>query len=116
MICTTNPILMTKVKNAVKKKLGNGIEFKLRNTIINGDKRGCYGYIKNPENGITVYIDTEFGCCTPMYFRYAKDEKDSTGCHNNWAHNLDELVNGVCEFLNAPAQYQRELAAWGKVG
>lgn len=109
-------ILVVKVKNAVKKKLGDGIEFKLRNTIINGDKRGCCGFIQNPENGVTVYIDTEFGCTTPMYYRYARDMKDFTGCHNNWAHDLDELVDGICECLNNPAQYQRELVAWKRVG
>lgn len=53
MIYVTNPILMTKVKNAVKKALGNDIRFKLRNIDINGCKRGCSGFITNPANGVT---------------------------------------------------------------
>jgi len=112
-------IMMTKVKNAIKKNLGNGIVFKLHNVSINGEKRGCSGFVTNPANGVTVYLDTEPSCyAETIYYRFAKDDKDFSGCRNRHTNknNFEGFIGGICECLNMPEQYQRELVSFRKVG
>lgn len=55
---------MTKLKNRVRKEAGDGVEleFDLKNVNLNGRKLGCTGYIANPENGRSVYVDTKDVC------------------------------------------------------
>lgn len=113
----STPILMTKVKNAVKKQFDGDVEFKLRNTIINGDKRGCYGFIKNPENGVVVYLDTEKSVLSSLGYlvRYAKDFKDFTGTRNRMNHwSLDDIVEEVVKMLSNEAEWKQELASFKK--
>lgn len=107
-------ILMTKVKNAIKKSFGTDVEFKLSNININGDKRGCSGFITNPANGVTVYVDTEE--CKPygIMYRYAKDNKDYTGCRNRWSHDFGEYIGEICKLLKNEAEFGRELASYRK--
>lgn len=112
-------LLMTKVKNVVKKAFGSNVEFKLHNIDINGCKRGCSGFIRNPENNVTVYINTEKSSLPLPYgylIRYAKDFSDYTGCRNRMQnHSLETLVNEVCDMLRNPAGWERELVSWNKV-
>jgi hypothetical protein len=109
-------ILMTKVKNAIKKELGDGIIFNLHNNSVNGVRRGCSGFATNPANGITVYIETEPSCFDKsMYYRFAKDNKDFSGCRNRTVYDFESLIGGICECLNMPEAYQRELVSWKKV-
>lgn len=49
--------MMTRVKNMFKEF--DGLEFLLKNIRINGDPRGCSGFIRNTENGKIVYLNTE---------------------------------------------------------
>lgn len=59
----SNPILAIPARNAIKKaNPAAKLEFGLRNIVINGQKRGCSGYIHDPATGNTVYINTESSC------------------------------------------------------
>jgi len=69
----------------------------LRNVSINGDKRGCSGFISH--NGNIVYVNTEPCFNLGLMYRTAESTKDYTGGVNHWAHNLEELVAGVNNFL-----------------
>lgn len=110
-------LLMIKVKNAIKKKFGSEVEFKLHNIDINGCKRECSGFIRNPENNVTVYINTEKNCLPLGYLvRYAKDFNDYSGCRNRMQnHSLEMLTNEVCAMLRNLAGWERELVSWNKV-
>lgn len=48
-------LLSTKLRNQIKKELGRkgknseNYELILKNTLINGSKRGCWGFVKNSQ-------------------------------------------------------------------
>lgn len=87
------PILSTKLKNA----LPSTYTVALRNIIINGDKRGCSGFVSYGDK--TVYINTEPCGSLGLMYRTAKNGKDYTGGVNQWAKNIDALVSGVVSLL-----------------
>lgn len=104
-------LLMTRVKNQVN-KIEEGFEFNLSNININGAKRGCSGFIRNPKNGIVVYISTEKSCYRPLsdknLVRFAKDTKDYGGAHsrNDWA--TDEVIfKKIVVMLNSEDKYKQ---------
>ena len=105
VLCEDSVILSVKLKNALVKKaeLRNmDITVTLKNISINGDKRGCSGFIVNNENGSIVYVNTEksvYGGISPYLYRYANSTSDYTGYHNRYAKTLDELVNSIIELL-----------------
>lgn len=111
--------LAIKTKNMIKKACGNTeLEFDLKNININGNKRGCSGFVRNKENGVVVYIDTErcSGCSFLGYmFRYAKDFKDYTGCINQWRQGFDSYITGIKEALQNEKRYNGELISCKKV-
>lgn len=87
-------ILSTRLRN----RFTNGESFHLRNIIINGDKRGCSGFVTLGNN--VVYVNTEH-CGTLGYmYRVAKHTKDYSGGVNQWARDLDSLVAGVNRLLS----------------
>lgn len=85
-------ILSQKLKN----KFSGNESFYLKNIIINGDKRGCSGFIMLGDE--TVYVNTEVLCGGYLY-RKAKDNKDYRGGFNHYAKCLDSLVAGINELL-----------------
>ena len=87
-------LLSQKFKNAIVKKTGlTNLEFRLNNTLVNGQKRGCSGFIYNPDTDVYVYVNTEPSCYKDMTFcRYAKDFKDYTGGFNNNCYSEEELI------------------------
>lgn len=101
-----NPILMTKVKNAIKRKRAN-VDFQLKNININGNKRGCSGFIINTDTKTTVYINTE-PCMGNYMYRYADDVKDFTGYHNRWAHTFDELIDAIDALLDSSPEEKKD--------
>lgn len=110
-------ILMTKVKNAVKREFGENVKFSLHNIIVNGQKRGCSGFIVNPENNVTIYIDTEKSVfLSGLLVRYARDCKDYTGCHNTFTKNrsLDALTETISTMLRDEEKYKSEVNEWHK--
>jgi hypothetical protein len=85
-------LLAQKLKN----RFSNDKVCYLRNIIINGDKRGCSGFITS--NDKTVYVNTEVLGGGYLY-RIAKDNKDYQGGVNQYAKNIDTLVNGINALL-----------------
>ena len=87
-------LLATKFKNAIVKETGlDNLEFRLKNISVNGQKRGCSGFIYNPNTDVYVYVITEPSCYKDMTVcRYAKDFVDYTGGINNNCYSEDELI------------------------
>lgn len=109
-------ILATKLINAFKKanrKYNYDLQFDIKNIIINGEKRGCSGFVTNKENGSCVYVDTEQPCCLNLgvMYRYADNNKDFVGYSNRWTgrnYNADSLANAVLALLNKTPEQMRE--------
>ncbi len=87
-------LLATKFKNEIKKATGiDNLEFRLKNISVNGQKRGCSGFIYNPLLDVYVYVNTEPSCYQNLTIcRYAKDFKDYTGETNNNCRSEEELI------------------------
>jgi hypothetical protein len=85
-------ILSTKLKN----RFSPAHQVNLKNISVNGDKRGCSGFISLA--GAIVYVNTEVLGGGYLY-RTAAHLKDYTGGPNRWAKDLDTLVAGVNELL-----------------
>lgn len=97
-----NVILKTALKNAVvRTNPANNYEFHLNNISINGDKRGCSGFIKNSTNNKIVYVNTETNplCKNKLLIRYAKSLTDYTGEQNHFANSKDELTEMIIAML-----------------
>ena len=86
-------ILSTKLKN----QFPSAYTVALKNIAVNGDKRGCSGFIAR--GGAIVYVNTEPCGSLGYMYRTAKHMKDYTGGVNQWAKDLDSLVNGVNALL-----------------
>ena len=88
-------ILATKLRN----RFSPDHIVQLRNIVINGDKRGCSGFIALGDQ--IVYVNT--GTCGGFGYMYrtAKHMNDYTGGPNMWARDIDTLVNGVNNLLSA---------------
>ena len=89
-------ILATKLKN----QFTGATVCALKNIAINGDKRGCSGFISR--DGAIVYVNTEVLGSGYLY-RTAAHMKDYTGGPNRWARDLASLVAGVNSILRAAA-------------
>ena len=96
-------LLATKVKNEIH-KLNCTLECNIKNISVNGEKRGCSGFITNPKTGACVYINTEGTCCGPtsqqVMWRKAKDIHDYTGEQNHWCNSavlVKTVVKAVSE-------------------
>lgn len=108
-------ILSTKLKNAFDKlEDSDKYSMSFKNISVNGDKRGCSGFITNLENDVCVYIDTESVTNLGMLYRYAEREGEYTGGNNHFAHSLEEIIKETRRMLENPQNAERELAAWGK--
>lgn len=105
-------ILSTKLKNAITRHAnGMDLTFTLKNISVNGDKRGCSGFIRNNANGSVVYVNTEdcLHAHIPCYmFRYADNERDFTGYTNHFARSVDQLSGAICDFLKNTPQEQND--------
>lgn len=77
----------------------------LTNITVNGDKRGCSGFVENKRTGKTVYLNTEV---IPLLeidnkrymYRTAKNTRDYVGGRNQWAESMEELVKEVLKLLS----------------
>ncbi len=87
-------LLAVKLKNA----LPQHYTFKLKNVSVNGDKRGCTGFIQYGDK--TVYVDTERSCGLAYMARAAANDRDFLGGRNHWADDLESLVGLVNQLLN----------------
>lgn len=105
-------ILKTKVRNAISKKVD--AEFSLSNITINGQKRGCAGFVRNKDNGVVVYISTEPSCLDEcgLLHRYAKDTHDYRGCRNRFSTTFDRFMDEVVEMLGKADEWEHECETW----
>jgi len=87
-------ILATKLKN----RFSSVHTVALKNISVNGDKRGCSGFIARGD--AIVYVNTEVLGGGYLY-RTAAHMKDFTGGPNRFAKDLDSLVAGVNQLLRA---------------
>ena len=83
-----NTVSMTKIKNQLK-NLDMNLTVKLSNIRINGQLRGCSGFITNNDTQKIVYINTESACETSPFggkilYRTASHDRDFTGGQNQW--------------------------------
>lgn len=100
-------ILAVKLKNALKKaneKYGYDLQYDIKNIVINGEKRGCSGFITNKANESCVYTDTEKTCCANLgvMYRYADNNKDYSGYYNRWTgrvYTVDSLATEILKLL-----------------
>lgn len=88
-------ILSTKLKN----RFSSAHNVALRNITVNGNKRGCSGFIER--DGAIVYVNTEPCGSLGYMYRTAAHMKDYTGGVNRWAKDLDSLVAGIDQLLRA---------------
>jgi hypothetical protein len=88
-------ILATKLKN----RFSPAHACTLKNIRVNDDKRGCSGFVTL--DGVHVYVNTEACGALGYMYRTAQHLKDYTGGVNRWARDLDSLVRGVNELLQA---------------
>lgn len=86
-------ILSTKLKN----RFPHADFVMLKNISINGDKRGCSGFIQKGQN--IVYVNTEQCFNLGYMYRTADTLKDYTGGQNQWAKDFDSLINGIDKLL-----------------
>jgi len=85
-------ILSTKLKN----RFSSAYTVALKNIAVNGDKRGCSGFIQRGD--AIAYVNTEVLGGGYLY-RTAAHLKDYTGGRNMWAKDLDSLVAGINQLL-----------------
>ena len=89
-------ILSTKLKN----QFPSTHTVALKNIAVNGDKRGCSGFIARGD--AIVYVNTEVLGGGYLY-RTAAHMKDYSGGVNRYAKDLDSLVGGINSLLRVAA-------------
>lgn len=93
--------LKAKTKNRIQKY--GDFEYHLRNFSINGNKRGCYGFVVNPTNGKIVYLNTEESCYAPFHnqviWRSAAHLEDYRGGRNRWS-DVKTFAHDIANYLN----------------
>ena len=70
---------------------------KVHTISVNRIRRGCSGFIKDPEKGILIYFDTEPMCFQApgqVLYRSAKDENDYCGGSNHHC-DIKDLAHAV---------------------
>lgn len=105
-------LLSLKLKNSIKKLSGNSdnLEFALKNIIVNGEKRGCSGFIKNKNNNVIIYVNTEKSIyLKTLLWRYALDMKDYRGCRNHHYDGKEEdFAKIIVTALNETNKFEAE--------
>lgn len=109
-------ILAVKMKNALKKANKTyeyPLKFEIKNILVNGQKRGCSGFVTNLNNGSCVYINTEpvIEGRLGILYRYAKDDKDYKGYTNRWTgrvYTVDSLANNILKLLDKTPEEARD--------
>lgn len=90
---TSNPLLSVKLKN----RFTPAHTVALKNIRVNGDPRGCSGFIAHGDR--IVYVNTEPCGSLGFMYRTAEHMKDYTGGVNRWAKDIDSLVAGINQLL-----------------
>lgn len=111
-------VLSVKLRNSILREADKKeicAEVFLKNTSINGVKRGCSGFVRNKNTGTCVYVDTESSCYGPLsgktLVRFAYDTKDYSSTRikngsNQFVESNPEVISKkIVEMLGAaPAE------------
>ena len=96
-------MLTSRMVKARVRKLNPKLECRVNPISVNGEIRGASGFIRNPENGKIIYINTESSCFAPLsnkiVYRDAKNLQDYTGGMNHWANEneaIELIVRALC--------------------
>lgn len=109
------PLLPVRLTNAIRKKNGDRdcpFVFSLRTLMNCHKKRGTYGFVANPHNGVTIYINTQQTDMPtpPIMYRYARNDHDFRGGINHFCYTEDELASAVEKMMNEdPVRIASEL-------
>lgn len=101
---------MTKVKNELKRRDGNPIPT-LKNIRVNGDLRGCSGFLTDPITDRTIYLSTEQSCgpVSGFLYRTARNTKDFRGGHNRFGStDLSVFLDEIDELFQDDRAWERE--------
>jgi hypothetical protein len=93
-------LAMTKLKNQLV-KIDPDLKVELKNVRINGQLKGCTGFVTNPANGKIAYVSTDVDYRPGLHNalnRTAESTRDFRGGMNRFAGN-DELPRAVVELL-----------------
>jgi hypothetical protein len=94
----TSTLAMTKLKNQLV-AINPGLKVELRNIRVNGQLRGCSGFVTNPATGAVAYVGTETDTGRAHY-RTARDTRDFAGGSNQYATFL-ALPQAVVDLISA---------------
>ena len=92
----TGTLAMTKLKNQLV-AIDPDLTVELRNVRVNGQLRGCSGFVTNPVTGDIAYVNTETSTGSALY-RTAESTRDFRGGRNQFASHL-ELPRAVVNLL-----------------
>lgn len=92
-------LLMTRLRNQLN-AIDPALETKLSNICINGQKRGCSGFITDPATGAIVYVHVEDNdysrnAGANAYFRTAKSTRDYQGGRNHLTTKVELAYEAV---------------------
>lgn len=72
----------------------------IKNVRVNGQLRGCSGFVKNPANDHIVYVNTEDNLRSgEALYRTAESMKDYRGGRNRFAAH-EELPDAIVDLLD----------------
>lgn len=75
------------------------LDFKLRNIRINGDTRGCSGFVANPKTNRIVYVNTEPApvahLSDKVVWRVAASFTDFHRERNRWSEVADDTLSEI---------------------
>ena len=102
-------VSMTKVKNELAQS-APGLKHKIENIRVNGQLRGCSGFISDPVANRVVYINTEASdqTHTMALYRTARNERDYKGGRNRRCPlRASDIVTAVIELINDDREWNR---------
>lgn len=94
-------LLATKLKNLINNTYpDNNYIFELKNIKLNGQSRGCSGFIKNPETGSVIFLTTEkTGCSWLKDYMYRYESQKRGFGRNRWTSSQEELIKEIHKLL-----------------
>ena len=110
-------VSMTKFKNALKKARPD-LEVNLKNIRINGQLRGCSGFITDPRTDRTLYVNTESSAYRgTAYFRSAKDNISYGGAGTGDNHMVapKDVVSESLRFMETASHQQFYAKPYGSM-
>lgn len=109
----SSPILAVATRNAIKKANPTAkLEFGLRNIVINGQKRGCSGFVHDPATGHTVYVNTESSCIGLGYLVRSALSKEKAGCGSDGANYHEKDLAAIARRVHALLREPHFITDW----